>query len=109
MAKGTQLAGKPDTNVKGPNGLVIEHMKAGDYVFGTLNTAQTSIMNFDHFYRATGARVELGKLCTAVTMYMVVDPNAVENPPPPPVGPVLTHIVDIFNDGSLKVDGNPIP
>lgn len=31
-------------------------------------------------------------------------------PPPPPTGEVtLTHTIDIFSNGSIKIDGNPYP
>lgn len=30
-------------------------------------------------------------------------------PPPPPGDPTLKHVIDIFSDGSILVDGNPIP
>jgi hypothetical protein len=30
-------------------------------------------------------------------------------PPPPPSGRTVTHVIDIFSDGSITVDGNSIP
>lgn len=41
--------------------------------------------------------------------YTAVPPNPPPPPPPPPPTATLTHVIDIYDDGSVFVDGNPVP
>lgn len=104
-------------NIKSVSGLAVpfpHQLQAGEYVYGDWNSItpsmQTDLINFSHYYTAQGVKTELGILCKVSRVNLTVT-NEVEpgNPPPPPSGPTLTHTILVYSDGSIKVDGLPIP
>jgi len=76
---------KAITNIKPmAGGNAIAQLQVGGWVFGEKGT--TDLMNFEHYYKPTGARVELGKPCKATLSNLILT-NQVEDPPPPPPPP----------------------
>jgi hypothetical protein len=100
--KGTGKTGTT-TNVKNmTTSAIVATIGAGDYVYGTPNAAvPTDLINFDHFYRASGQRVDLGAMCKCVTLNLVLS-NDLEAPPPPdPTGNVTLKSWQIV----INIDG----
>jgi hypothetical protein len=96
-------AGTIDLNIKNKvSGLVLNHLKMNDYVFGELSQAGTDIIDFDHFYRATGERVELGAMCKVTRSTAIVITNEIEpgsEPQEPPAGAV-PHMRQTLTDSA---------
>ncbi len=105
------------TNIKPmAGGAAIMGLQPGDWAFGDLSTTGSDLINFDHFYRANGARVELDQMCKATAANLTITNESEGTTPPPDPTPdptpdpiVLTHIIEVFSDGSIEVDGNPYP
>jgi len=59
-------------------------MQMGDYAYGDLSITGSDLINFDHFYRVGGIRVELNKPCkaNATNMSKVTEDEPTTDPPP---------------------------
>ena len=85
---------KAKTNIKTmATGLLKTYIGVGEtynyYVYGQLNSAETDLINFDHYYTASGSVIQLGELCKCVVQNMMVSTeNEPITPPvePPPAG-----------------------
>lgn len=89
-------------------------MQIGDYAFGDVSSTGSDLINFDHFYRAGGQRIELGKPCKATASNMSITNETETTTPPPVVDPVpptgdphLTHTIQVYSDGTISIDGGP--
>jgi hypothetical protein len=89
--KGTAKAGT-QTNIKRmSDGLLKASLLGGEYVYGTLSIQKTDLIDFDHYYKSTGERIELGDLCKCVVDNLIIktETEPTDTPPddePPPVG-----------------------
>ncbi len=89
MSKGTIF--KEYANVKTMDGSPASglRMEVGDYAFGDVSPTKTDLINFDHFYRANGTLVNLGKPSKATAANMNIT-NESETPTPPDPNPEPT-------------------
>jgi len=88
-------------------------MNAGDYVYGSMSPTRSDIINFDHFYRVNGARINLDKLCkvSAEVMILVHDviepgdpaPTPEPTPTPAPAIPETREITDVWKDANGNI------
>ena len=106
---------KQITNIKPmAGGVTIAQLQIGDYAFGDVGA--TDLMNFNHFYRASGLRVELGAPCkawlgsgtTAMKLENIAEPNVPPVEPPPPTEGVLIIPDRIVISGIDPVTGSRI-
>lgn len=90
MTKGTINTGF--ANVKTMDGSALPSplaMQIGDYAYGTKSVTGSDLINFDHFYRKNGSRVDMQKLCKAnaanMTFSEETEPGTPPDPDPDPV------------------------
>lgn len=68
-------------------GGAIATLTGGQYVFGDLSSQGTDIINFSHYYTATGVKVELGKPCKVYIGTNLIITNETEPTTPPDPNP----------------------
>jgi hypothetical protein len=86
-------------------GAAITTLTAGQYVFGDLSTQGTDIINFSHFYTASGVRIELGKPCKVYIGTNLILTNETEPTTPPdpePSNGAIVKAVIYFEDGTTQ-------
>lgn len=99
------------TNIKPmAGGVAIAQLQAGDYVFGDYVFGNTDVVNFSHYYKASGAKIELGKLCKAYAANLVItnelEPAVTPPPDPEPTTDIITRKVEIDTaNGKIRIDG----
>jgi hypothetical protein len=100
--KGVAKAGTT-TNVKNmASSAIVTTLLGGDYVFGEPNVLPpTDLIKFDHIYRASGQRVDLGGLCKCVVQNLILS-NDVEAPAPVPTATHPDYLLLHYPDGSTK-------
>ena len=107
MTKGLAKAGTSSNIKRMDNSVILASLKGGDSVYGTLSSQKTDIINFDHFYRADGARWELGAMCKVTVSNLTLNEEAEPGTPPPPPPPPpqnLPFYATVFiekDDGTL--------
>jgi len=86
-------------------GGAIATLTGGQYVFGDLSSQATDIINFDHYYTATGVRVELGKPCKIYignNLILTNETEPTDPPDPEPSSDVIVKAVIYFEDGKTQ-------
>ena len=68
-------------------GGAIATLSGGQYVFGDLSSQATDIINFSHFYTASGVKIELGKPCKVYIGTNLILTNETETTTPPDPDP----------------------
>lgn len=94
-----------------PNGIKIGHIRAGEVVTGSPNNTEWVRLN-----NAVGGRTPVYTKRTFLGSWYqpVTTPEPTpEPPPPPPPDPeptvTLKHVIQVYSDGSLRIDGEPYP
>lgn len=68
---------------------VVKQLLVGDYLYGTISTGGTDIVNFSHYYLKSGVKVELGTNYKASIGTNTVT-SETETVTPPPIEPPVT-------------------
>lgn len=75
-------------------------MQVGDYCYGEVSVTGSDMIGFDHFYRVTGSRIELGQVCKANASNMTIvteEESGTTLPPPPPPAPDPASVKEILD------------
>jgi len=90
-------------------------LTGGQYVYGDLSLTGTDIINFEHYYKADGTKVPLGKKCKVfignnlvVTNEVEPTPDPTPDPTPEPSG-LVPLTVTIEGDGYKTVTVDLLP
>lgn len=94
------------TNIKPmAGGGAIATLTGGQYVFGDLSSQATDIINFSHYYTATGVRIELGKPCKVYIGSNLIVTNETESTTPTDpesTNDAIVKAVIYFEDGTTQ-------
>ena len=85
-------------------GGAIATLTGGQYVFGDLSSQATDIINFSHYYTASGVKIELGKPCKVYigTNLTLTNETETTEPPDPPTNDAIVKAVVYFEDGTTQ-------
>jgi len=103
--KATAKSGTTNNIKPMAGGGAIATLTGGQYVFGDLSTQGTDIINFDHYYTASGVRIELGRPCKVYIGTNLILTNETETTTPPdpePSNGAIVKAVIYFEDGTTQ-------
>ena len=87
----SKMTARVITNLKPMvTGAAIKQLLVGDYLYGTISTGGTDIINFSHYYLKSGVKFELGQNYKASIGTNTVTSENEPTVTPPPVDPPAT-------------------
>lgn len=94
-----------ECNALDPTGNVEARLKVDDIVYGDVRGDR---IYFSKIYHDGALRWNLGITCSAPISRMIPTNEPEPGTPPPPVGPILKHIIKIYDQGQIQIDDGPI-